>query len=248
MTNFPPPELTQETVKATTSYIDTPAWIEKLSAWGKGFADVIRSTILDLIGKGAGPRAIAAKVRQYAESMPKHAAETLMRTLQNKAYQQAARETEKLNGRFIRGRIRIATLDDRTCLTCIALHGTKLEDGEDVDDHYRGRCSVFYQVLGGQYFPTQMQADSTPGNRKFVPFKTGEEWFANLSPERQQRQASFKATPAKYKAYLDGHPLSEFVGEHVDPVFGRMTIEESLKGMFGDGADQYYLRNQKEEK
>jgi hypothetical protein len=244
MTNFPSPELTQETIKATTSYIDTPEWIEKLSAWGKGFADVICSTILDLIRKGAGPRAIAAKVRQYAESMPKHASETLMRTLQNKAYQQAARETEKLNGRFIRGRIRIATLDDRTCLTCVALSGQKLEDGEDVDDHYRGRCSVFYQVLGGPDFPSQMQADSTPGNRKFVPWQTGEEWFASLSPERQQQQASFKATPAKYKAYLDGHPLSEFVGEHTDPVFGRMTIEESLKGVFGEEKAKTYYVNQ----
>jgi hypothetical protein len=103
-------------------------------------------------------------------------------------------------------------------------------------------CSVFYQVLGGPDFPEQMQADSTPGNRKFVPFQTGEEWFASLSKERQQRQASFKATPAKYKAYLDGHPLSEFVGEHTDPVFGRMTVEESLKGMFGEEkAKTYYV-------
>jgi hypothetical protein len=242
MTNFPPPELTQETVKATTSYIDTAAWIEKLSLWGKGFADVIRSTILDLIGKGAGPRAIASKVRQYAESMPKHAAETLMRTLQNKAYQQAARETEKLNGRFIRGRIRIATLGPNCCLTCVALHGTELKPDEELDDHFSGKCSTWYRVLGGPDFPDQMQADSTPGNRKFVPWQTGEEWFSGLSPERQQQQASFKATPAKYKAYLDGHPLSEFVGEHVDPVFGRMTIEESLKGMFGEDAEKYYIK------
>jgi hypothetical protein len=90
-----------------------------------------------------------------------------------------------------------------------------------------------------------MQADSTPGNRKFVPFQTGEEWFASLSPERQQQQASFKATPAKYKAYLDGHPLSEFVGEHTDDVFGIMSIEKSLKEALGEEkASGYYLRNQ----
>jgi hypothetical protein len=572
MTNFPPPELTRQTVKAATSFADSPAWITKLAKWGEGFASLIRNVILGEISKGAGPIAIAAKIRQYAEAMPQHAAETLMRTLQIKSYQASARETEKVNGRFITGRIRIATLDERTCLTCVALHGTKLEPDEEVDDHYRGRCelpgnlisgpaptafvsrnydgdaivihtasgkklsvtaqhpiltsrgwvpanviqvgfdvvghnltegtsasidpneyhvpapvedipstfgmnrfgampissqdfhgdgidgdigivytngflgdtrnsslskptrekffgcrtfsgflfslrnfdlmffwerssfakfvhrisnlfkflwghsletqyfsfgsgtpcdvclpepirnnapgnserfrkgkfgltgrisgsnlvnrkptplhegsrsftrfnigtfgfcpeqplsienisqsllgsmpclsgntdiitgqitfdrvvdvevirfsghvysiqtkkgwyisngiithncSIFYQVLGGPEYPEMMQADSTPGNRKFVPFQTGEEWFKSLSPERQRRQASFLSTPAKYKAYLDGHPLSEFVGHYHDETFGDMTVEQSLKGMFGDEAAQYYIK------
>jgi hypothetical protein len=245
MTNFPPPELTAATVRAAIKYADSPAWLEKLRKWGKGFADLIHNVILGEIGKGAGPLATASKVRQYAEDMPRHAAQTLMRTLQNKAYLDSASEVEKMNGRFIVGRIRVATLDDATCLTCIALHGTELEKGEEVDDHFRGRCSVFYRVPGGDEFPPLMQADSTPGHRNFVPFQTGEEWFASLSPERQAQQASFRATPAKLNAYRDGHKLSEFVGEHTDPVFGRMTIEESLKGMFGeDGAKDYYVRNQ----
>lgn len=244
MTNFPPPELTRETIRATRAYVDSPSWLDKLRKWGEGFADLIRNVILGEIEKGSGPLATAAKVRQYAEDMPKHAAETLMRTLQNKAYLDSASEVEKQNGRFIVGRIRVATLDSNTCLTCIALHGTELEEGEEVDDHFRGRCSVFYRVPGGDQFPPMMQADSQPGKRNFVPWQTGEDWFASLSPERQARQASFKATPAKLKAYRDGHKLSEFVGEHVDPVFGKMTIEQSLKGMFGDGAEDYYLRNQ----
>jgi hypothetical protein len=247
MTNFPPPELTQETVKAATSFADSPSWVTKLAKWGEGFASLIRDVILGEICKGSGPIAIAAKIRQYAEAMPQHAAETLMRTLQIKSYQAAARETEKVNGRFITGRIRIATLDERTCLTCVSLHGSKLELDEDISDHFRGRCTDYLQVLGGPEYPEMMQADSTPGNRKFVPFQTGEEWFKSLSPERQQRQASFLSTPAKYKAYLDGHPLSEFVGHYHDDVFGDMTIEQSLKGMFGEDAEQYYLRNQKDE-
>ena len=126
------------------------------------------------------------------------------------------------------------------CLSCIALHGTQLAPGERVDDHYRGRCTEFYQVPGGPEYPDQMQSDSTPGHRNFVKFQTGEEWFANLPPERQARQASFLKSPAKLRAYKDGTPLSAFVGDHVDNVFGNQKIEKSLLGTLGSDASKYY--------
>jgi hypothetical protein len=129
------------------------------------------------------------------------------------------------------------------CLSCISLHGTRLEPGERVDDHYRGRCSELYKIPGVE-LPTTMQADSVPGKRRFVPFKTGEEWFASLPPERQAQQASFKASPAKYRAYQDGVKLGEFVGDHEDSVFGNQKIEKSLVGVFGEDAKKYYQINQ----
>jgi len=149
---------------------------------------------------------------------------------------------EKINGNFITGKIRIATLDQRTCLSCIALHGTPVPLGEAVEDHYRGRCTEFYQVPGGDQFPAQMQVDSTPGNRHFQKFQTGEEWFASLSPERQALQRSFLNSPAKLKAYLDGAKLSDFVGDHVDPVFGNQKVELSLLKILGSNASQYYAK------
>lgn len=126
------------------------------------------------------------------------------------------------------------------CLSCIALHGTPIPLGEAVEDHYRGRCTEFYQVPGGDEFPAQMQVDSTPGNRRFQKFQTGEEWFASLPPERQAQQASFLNSPAKLRAYRDGTPLSAFVGNHVDPVFGNQKIEKSLLQTLGGGANNYY--------
>jgi len=74
-----------------------------------------------------------------------------------------------------------------------------------------------------------MQADSTPGNRQFVKWQSGEEWFASLPESRQKAQMSFMKSPGKWKAYKDGTPLSGFIGEHVDDVFGRQIIETSLK-------------------
>jgi hypothetical protein len=91
-----------------------------------------------------------------------------------------------------------------------------------------------------------MQADSLPGKRNFVKWQTGEEWFAGLSPERQAQQASFLKSPAKLKAYKDGVPLSEFVGDHEDSVFGHQVIEKSLVNTVGK-PEKYYVGSEGED-
>jgi hypothetical protein len=154
---------------------------------------------------------------------------------------------ESINGEFIRGKVRIAKLDERTCLSCVALHGTVLQKGQRIDDHYRGRCTEFYQVYGGPDFPATMQADGTPGKRRFVPFQSGETWFNSLPENRQKRQVSFTNSPAKWKAYQDGNPLSAFVGEHQDDIFGRQVVESSLVRALGDNASRYYVNQPKGE-
>jgi len=91
-----------------------------------------------------------------------------------------------------------------------------------------------------------MQVDSTPGNRQFVPLQKGEDWFNSLSPERQAEQRSFAQSPAKFRAFQAGTPLSQFVGDHQDDLFGNMPIELSLKQAIGtESAKDYYARNQK---
>lgn len=231
-------------VDFAANYVDSPAWIDRMEKWGPGYADLTRETILSEISRGAGPRAVASKMRQLAENIPRHAAENLTRTLQVTSYRDASLAMEMMNTQYLEGKIRIAKLDDKTCLSCIALHGTPLAVGERVDDHYLGRCTEFYQVAGGDRFPTTMQADSLPGKRRFVPWQTGEEWFASLPPERQAAQASFRAVPAKLNAYRAGTPLSAFVGDHEDAVFGAQIVEKSLFGAVGGDADKYYVRNQ----
>lgn len=227
-----------------TSFVNSPEWIAKMEGWGTGYAELTSNTILSGIADGVGPNQIASTMRQHAQDIPLAAAENLTRTLQLTSYREASLAMEQLNSDFIEGKIRIATLDNRTCMACISLHGTRLAIGERVDDHYRGRCTEFYQVVGGPEFPDMMQSDSLPGDRNFVPFQSGEDWFNSLSPERQAQQASFLSTPAKLRAFLDGVPLSDFVGEHVDDVFGHQFVEDSLVGALGKNADQYYTINQ----
>jgi len=227
-----------------TGYVDSPAWTARMNAWGAGYAALIRETVLDGLRKGWGPKYTASQIRQYAENLPKSAAENLTRTLQLTAYRDASVAMESINGSFIQGKVRIARLDSKTCISCIALHGTVLQKGERIDDHFRGRCTEFYRVYGGPQFPATMQADSKPGDRRFVPWQSGNDWFNSLPEARQKIQDSFAHSPAKWRAFLDGHSLDEFVGEHMDDVFGRQVVEQSLIKALGDNAERYYTANQ----
>jgi len=233
------------TEPAVTNFVDSDAWRERMDKWGDGYADLTRDTIIQEINSGASPSAVAQKVRVLAINIPQSASENLMLTLQLTSYREASLAMEKINGKFITKKIRIATLDQRTCLTCIALHGTELEPGQRIDDHYRGRCTEYYVVPGGRPLPELMQAESTPGNRQFVPFQTGTDWFNSLSPARQLQQASFVKSPGKWNAFQAGTSLSQFVKDHQDSVFGRQVVEGSLKDVFGEeGAQAFYQRNQ----
>ena len=236
------PDLTFFTDQAAISFVDTAEWIAKMEKWGTGYAALTKQVIVDGIRNGWNPLEIARVMRTHAINMPISASDNLMRTLQLTSYREASLAMERINGKFIQSKIRIAMLDNRTCLACISLHGTELKPGQRVDDHYRGRCSEYYITLGGE-LPTIMQADSTPGNRKFVPFQKGEDWFKSLPLERQRLQNSFVSSPGKWNAYQAGTPLNDFVTEHIDPVFGRQIVEDSLVGIFGTDASLYYAAN-----
>ena len=231
------------TPDATTfarDFVNSSEWIAKMEGWGSGYAEITRSAMIDGISKGWGPKKAAAEMRRYAQNLPVSAAENLTRTLQLTSFREASAAMEVANSQYIEGAIRIATIDSRTCLSCISLHGTELKLGETVSDHYRGRCSSWYRTVGGPRFPEMMQADSTPGNRNFVPYQSGEDWFNSLSPERQAQQASFLKSPAKLRAFKNGEPLSSFVGDHSDSVFGNQKIELSLIKAIGNDAKKFY--------
>lgn len=233
----------EDALDFATRFMETAAWIDRMEGWGVGYSEVIKKTILAGMAKGFGPKQIAADLRRLAENIPRSAAENLTRTLLITAYREAALAMEQINGGYIIEKVRIAKLDSRTCLSCIALHGTVVPRGQRIDDHYRGRCSEFYRLPGGALFPENMQADSEPGKRKYVPWQTGLEWFNSLPKDRQAQQQAFINSPAAWQAFQSGMTLDQFVAEHNDPVFGRQIIQASLLQALGkDGAAQYYAR------
>jgi hypothetical protein len=206
-------------------YVESQAWIDRMEGWGKGYAELIGDTLKKGVTEGWSPIRVAREMRRYAENLPISASENITRTLQLHAYRDASAAMEQINGRYIERKIRISALASTSCAACIARHGEEMEVGQPVDDHYNGLCDAILIPIGGS-LPDSMQALSdTPGERNFVPFATGPEWFAS-QPESVQRQI---LGPGKFELYKDGTPLSEFWHTHTDSVFGDMPVVSSIK-------------------
>jgi hypothetical protein len=209
-----------EAVAALVDYVNQPAWASKLDEYVSGTLGDINAIAIRGVAQGAGPLKTARLLRAAAENMPVWRAQTMMRTLQLHSYRRSTTATYLANADILEGRIRIATLDGRVCMACIALHGTRLRLDEEVIDHDNGRCDSIGELKG---MP-----------RTVV---TGEQWFESQPEARQRAQMGHAA----YEAWRAGDVrLQDFVHRYEDDLWGPMVREASLKGMLGDAAKGYY--------
>lgn len=229
--NTPDPEAVAQVV----NYVQSDSWSEML---GRDYVDLVVERISNQaiggIAQGWSPLRTARVLRDSTETMPLYQANNLMRTLQLTSYRDGTGVHQNANVHLARSVIRIETLDARTCLSCISLHGQVMWDSERdagtpiprVNDHHQGRGTSVMRVRGRE-----------------LDIVTGPEWFANLPPERQAEQASFRSSPAKLAAYRAGAvQLEDFQQDYSDPTFGAMIREASLRERLGEGASQYYVR------
>lgn len=211
-----------EAVRALVDYTRTGAWRDMFNAYPTDLSDTIAQIAIRGMIDGDGPRTIARVLRDHVDTLLPYQADTLMRTLQLTSYRDAAVAHRLSNADILSEQIRIAALDDRTCLCCLALHGKHYPIDERIDDHPNGRCDSITVVRGFE------------GERNI---ETGQDWFDALSPERQREMMGDSA----YAAYKAGDvTLADFVGTRTDDVFGRQVYEQSLKGVLGDSAQRYY--------
>lgn len=209
-----------EAIANLLRYADSPAWQEQINAFGPNMAGRVREIALRGIVAGRNPLATADEVMSAVQGIPRHTAETMMRTLQLQSYRKAETTFFTANSHIIDHRIRIAALDGRTCLSCISAHGSILAADEMVLDHHNGRCRSIGVVKG-------MTRD--------VP--SGESWFRSRTEEQQRDQMG----NAAFEAWKAGRvQLREFQHKYKDEVFGDMMREASLKEMLGDEAKQFY--------
>lgn len=200
------------------SYTQSQEFIDYMSKWGSGYADYMDDAVRQGLASGWSPIKTAYYVRNMATNLPMNAASTWTRTLQLNAYRDASARMERENGEFVEKKIRIAALDGRTCSACIALHGTEVPMGVRIDDHYLGRCDAIYVPVGGE-MPEFMQAMSTPGERQFVPFQKGTDWF-DAQSDAYKKSVLGKG---KFELYKQGKfKLEDIVSWRNDPVFGMM--------------------------
>jgi len=198
---------------------------------GPALAKSVGDKLLEGISLGFNPRKVAAIIRRELGQGLTWALRTA-RTAQLWAYREATRASYVANQDIVGSWIWHAELGPRTCMACIAQHGTEHPNTETLNDHYAGRCAMIpktktWAELGFPGIP-----DTNP------QVQSGRDWFDGL-PEAQQ-QAMF-GNDAMYRAWQGGAiGWNDLVGTHSSPVYGDMIVLPSLKQMLGDGAKDYY--------
>jgi len=136
----------------------------------------------------------------------------MTRTAQLYSYREASRANYIANSDVVQGWIWHSALDSATCLSCIAMEGTIHPLSETLNDHYNGRCAMI-PYLGDN-----------------APEKTGQDWFETQSEATQKQMMGNE----KWKAWQGGaFEFKDLSGTHIDPVYGAMRGETSLKDLLG---------------
>lgn len=156
------------------------------------------------ITAGLNPREAAARMVQTVEGefnggMTR--ALTIARTEMLDAHRAASHATRTANKDVLAGWVWIAKLDARTCPSCIAQHG-RLHDFDEPgpNDHHNGRCDALPKTRSWAELGFT-GVDEPPG----VDIQTGEDWFNQLPPSRQQEILG----PRRYSAWqAGGYPPS----------------------------------------
>lgn len=215
--NVPDPEA----VAAAVQYSQSEAFAASLDRFAPDVMTTIQNMAVRGVVEGWSPLRIAEELTRLVQELPLAWANNIMRTLQLTSYRDAGVIHRLANADILEYQIRIAVLDTRTCLACIALHGTRLPLDARVDDHHQGRCDSICQVRG--FPPREIQS--------------GEDWFNSLD-EGQQRDMMGHAN---YEAWRAGAvTLSDFVQPYQSDIYGSMIRQASLLGILGDAARQYY--------
>ena len=193
-------------------YANKPAWDEQLKKMGVRTVESVRNAAIRGIVRGTAPTAVANEIIKAGASLSVHQARTLTRTLMLSSYRQAAALNQEENRSILVGQVRIAVLDGRTCMACVAQHGQRLAIGEVIKDHHNGRCTAVSLVKG---YPRQIGS--------------GADWFGGLDENQQRQMMGAKAFEDWKAGKFD---LQDMVTTYDDDVFGQMTRQASLAEIY----------------
>lgn len=185
----------------------------RIKLWAGHTADQVKQMILEGVGLGRNPRAIAYDIRKALGVGLSDALRTT-RTAQLWSYREATRANYLANSDIVKGWIWFATLDERTCMSCMAMHGTVHPLTEALNDHHNGRCAMLPLLDGVDYGLDDAKA-----------------WFdAQPEPAKQAQMGR-----AKYDAYTAGQfQFSQLSKIREDEVYGSMRVETPLKELINE--------------
>ena len=179
-----------------------------------GYTDGLAAGILEQVRLGLPPREIANWfTNQYGIALTDSM--RMMRTTQLYSYRQANNAVQMANADVLQGVVWSATLDSRTCMSCVELHGQVFPVGTICNDHHNGRCVMLPYVVGADN-PLE---------------QNGDEWFRQQSEATQREMMG----NARYEAWAAGKfDLDKITGTYEDGVFGEMRREVPLKELVND--------------
>lgn len=173
----------------------------------------IADGILKLVSAGQNPRVIGDwMVDAYGMGLTDSM--RIARTVQLYSYREANNAVQVANADLLQGVVWCAEMDDRTCLSCISLHGQVFPVGTICNDHHNGRCAMLPWTKESEN-PIQ---------------QTGEQWFGEQSEATQKNMMG----EAKWQAWKDGKfEFGQLSKDYHDDVYGMMKGEASLKSLLG---------------
>ena len=187
------------------------------------FADAVvrrlEETLIDGIALGYNPRKVAGLIRREL-GVGLQWAMTTARTAQLNAYREATRANYVANRDIVDGWIWYAEVGSpRTCMSCIAKHGSRHPVDEVLNDHHNGRCTAIPIVPLAERLGIRMPQ-----------VESGETYFRGL-PEAQQRA---RMGVGMYEALRNGaFEFPRLSVEYEDPVYGTMNREATLTELAG---------------
>ena len=173
--------------------------------------DKVSQAIFEGIGAGWNPRRIASAI-QDAFGGGLTDALRWTRTTQLYSYRDSARANYISSG-VVDKWVWWAELDELTCMSCIAEHGSTHDLDEQMDSHFNCRCAAIPYIEG----LTEIE-------------QTGDEWFNSLSEEQQA------ATMGRdyHSAYKDGaFTIEDMIKPTENEVFGTMNTVTPLWELLG---------------
>lgn len=201
-----------------------PAWAARLAQYAGAPAATINRIALQGFAAGWNPLRAAKMISDAVGAMPRSHANIHMRTLYLQSYKHAAAAAQAQNAGIITRVRRMATLDNRVCMVCVALHGETIPTGDSVQMHEQCRCVSVTEIAGAA-----------------LPFgPTGPEWFRGLDDHWQR----YMMGPGAWTAWKAGDiALRDVVGTYTDDLYGVMLRQRGLAEIVGqERAQQYHAQ------
>lgn len=195
-------------------YADSEAFREKWERFAENAARNLADTLVSGAAQGIGPQRLAGLINGWF-GVPYAWAENSARTIQLYSYRASSHAAYAANERIVEGWMWWAALDGRTCMSCVAKHGTIHPHTEFCNDHHRGRCRPVPIVRGSTWA---------------AGVETGEGWF-NRQPEGVQRSMMGPGAYALWRR--GGFALRDYSVPYQDEVYGEMIREATLRELRG---------------